>query len=32
MQKEIQKLLNIDDNFTIKDIKVQDKEGILLML
>ncbi|HDN84985.1 MAG TPA: ISL3 family transposase [Candidatus Aerophobetes bacterium] len=29
MQKQIQKLLNIDDNFTIKDIKVQGEESII---
>ena len=29
MQKQIQKLLNIDDNFTIKDVKVQGKESII---
>ena len=29
MKKEIQKLLNIDDNFTIKDIKVQGEESII---
>jgi len=29
MQKQIQKLLNIDDNFSIKDIKVQGEESII---
>ena len=29
MKKEIQKLLNIDDNFTIKDVKVQGEESII---
>jgi len=29
MQKQIQKLLNIDDNFTIKDVKVQEEESII---
>jgi len=27
MKKQIQKLLNIDDNFTIKDVKVQGEEN-----
>jgi len=29
MQKQLQKLLNIDDNFTIKDIKVQGEERFI---
>ncbi|RLE09108.1 hypothetical protein DRJ00_05015 [Candidatus Aerophobetes bacterium] len=29
MQKQLQKLLNIDDNFTIKDVKVQGEESII---